>query len=118
MRSPQLISDKESAVRMRLIIALLVWMACSTAAWASSTLRVGSEVLVTGDSRARVTELLGKPASKSRQRGSHSRGRRGGVRVITRDSGGSEQWHYLRDGQAITVTLVDGKVSSIDERRR
>ena len=108
-------------MRSRMIVALLVWMACSAAAWASSTLRVGSEVLVAGDSRARVTELLGKPSSKSRQRGargSHGRGRRGGVRVITRDSGGSEQWHYLRDGQAITVTLVDGKVSSIDERQR
>ena len=105
-------------MRRRMLVALLVWIACSAAAWASSTLRVGSEVLTAGDSRARVTELLGKPSSKLRQRGSHSRGRRGGVRVITRDSGGSEQWHYLRDGQAITVTLVDGKVSSIDERRR
>lgn len=107
-------------MRMRIVVALLVWIACSAAAWASSTLRVGSEVLTAGDSRARVTELLGKPSSKSRQRsarGGHSRGRRGGVRVITRDSGSSEQWHYLRDGQAITVTLVDGKVSSIEERR-
>ena len=110
-------------MRMRMVVALLVWIACITAASASSTLRVGSEVLTAGDSRARVTELLGKPSSKSRQRGargSHSRGRgrRGGVQVITRDCGGSELWHYLRDGQAITVTLVDGKVSSIDERQR
>ena len=107
-------------MRMRLIVALLVWIACSAAARASSTLRVGSEVLTAGDSRARVTELLGKPASKSRQRGArggHGRGRHGGMRVITRDSGGSEKWHYLRDGQAITVTLIDGKVSGIDERR-
>ena len=108
-------------MRMRWIVAVLVWIACSAAARASSTLRVGSEVLTAGDSRARVTELLGKPASKSRHRGArsgHGRGRRGGMRVITRDSGASEQWHYLRDGQAITVTLIDGKVSSIDERQR
>ena len=105
-------------MRMRWIVAVLVWIACSAAAQASSTLRVGSEVLTAGDSRARVTELLGKPASKSRHRGARSgHGRRGGMRVITRDSGGSEQWHYLRDGQAITVTLIDGKVSHIDERR-
>lgn len=107
-------------MRMRMVVALLVWIAFSAAAWASSTLRVGSQVLTAGDSRARVTELLGKPSSKSRQRrarGGHSRGRRGGVRVITHADGSSEQWHYLRDERAITVTLVDGKVTSIEERR-
>ena len=108
-------------MRRRMLVALLVWIACSAAAWASSTLRVGSEVLTAGDSRARVTELLGKPSSKSRHRsarGSHSRGGGGGggIRVIT-NAGRGEQWHYLRDEHAITVTLVDGKVTSIEDRR-
>ena len=46
-------------MRIRLIVALFVF---SAAVQASSTLRVGSQVLTAGDSRERVTELLGKPS--------------------------------------------------------
>jgi hypothetical protein len=28
-----------------------------------------------------------------------------------------EQWQYLRDDRVVTVTIVDGKVSNIDDRR-
>ena len=101
-------------MRTHLIIALFFF---SAAVQASSTLRVGSQVLTTGDSQERVTELLGKPSSKSHQRTSHRAGRRrGGVQVIDNQQGG-EQWRYRRDGHVTVVTIVDGRVSQIEDRR-
>jgi hypothetical protein len=101
-------------MRRCLVIALF---ALSAAAQASSTLRVGNRVLTAGDSRERVVELLGNPSSKSHQRSSHGRGsRRGGVRVLDNHQGG-EQWRYRRDDHVTVVTIVDGRVSEIEDRR-
>ncbi len=101
-------------MRMGLIVALFVF---SVAVHASSTLRVGNQVLTSGDSRERVVELLGKPTSKSHRRRPHTgSSRRGGVRVIDKNQG-AEQWHYRRDGHVTVVTLVDGRVTGIDDRR-
>ncbi len=98
-------------MRIRLIVA---WLVFSAAAQASSTLRVGSQVLVAGDSAARVTELLGKPSHTSRQRGGSTR-RKGHVRAASDATG--ERWQYRRDGHVTTVTIVDGRVEAIDDRR-
>jgi hypothetical protein len=101
-------------MRIRLIVVLFVF---SATVHASSTLRVGNQVLTVGDSRERVTELLGKPTSKAHKRASRSSGRgRGGVRVVSKDKGG-EQWRYRRDGHATVVTIVDGRVSDIEDDR-
>ncbi len=101
-------------MRMCLIVALFV---LSIAVHASSTLRVGNQVLAAGDSQERVTELLGKPSSKSHRRRSHrGGGRRGGIRVIDNHQGG-EQWRYHRDGHVTVVTIVDGRVTEIEDRR-
>ncbi len=105
-------------MRIRLVIALF---ALSAAVQASSTLRVGSQVLSAGDSRERVIELLGKPTAKSHARKARSQGsgrgsRRGGVRVVDNKQGG-EQWRYHRDGHVTVVTIVDGRVSEIEDRR-
>jgi hypothetical protein len=105
-------------MHIRLIVALFV---LSAAVQASSSLRVGSQVLTIGDSRERVTELLGKPSSKSHKRSSHGRNssggsRRGGVRVLTKDKDG-EQWRYRRDDHMTVVTMVDGRVSDIEDER-
>jgi len=101
-------------MRTCLIVALFVF---SAAVQASSTLRVGNEVLTAGDSQERVAELLGKPSSKSHRRRSHTRGRRrGGVRVVD-DNQGGEQWRYRRDGHVTVVTIVDGRVSEIEDHR-
>lgn len=105
-------------MRIRLIVVLFV---LSAAVQATSTLRVGNQVLAAGDSRERVTELLGKPSSKSHKHSSHSRSssrgsRRGGVRVVSKDQGG-EQWRYRRDGHVTMVTIVDGRVSDIEDER-
>jgi hypothetical protein len=102
------------------VCSVLLGVACAGNAQASSTLRVGSQVLVAGDSAARVTALLGKPSYTAHRRakrsGSGSR-RRGGVRVVTQAQEG-EQWQYRRDGHVTTITIIDGRVSDIQERRR
>ena len=102
-------------MRICLIIALFVF---SAAVQASSTLRVGNQVLTAGDSPERVTELLGKPSSKSHKHSSKSRGsnRRGGVRVVSKDQGG-EQWRYRRGDHVTVVTFVDGRISDIEDHR-
>ncbi|MFC5524488.1 DUF2845 domain-containing protein [Rhodanobacter ginsengisoli] len=102
-------------MRMCLVVALFVF---SAAGQASSTLRVGNQVLTAGDSRERVTELLGKPSSKSHKhssRNSHG-SRRGGVRVLERNPGG-ERWRYRRGDHVTVVTLVDGRVTDIEDER-
>lgn len=88
--------------------------ALSLPAQASSTLRVGSHVLVAGDSTARAVELLGKPSHKSHHRARRS-GRRGGVMIATP---ASEQWQYRRGDHTTILTIVDGQVTNIDDRRR
>jgi len=101
-------------MRICLIVALFVF---SAAVQASSTLRVGNQVLTAGDSQERVTDLLGKPSSKSHRRRAHTRGsRRGGVRVIDNNQGG-EQWRYRHDGHVTVVTIVDGRVTEIEDHR-
>ncbi len=101
----------EQVMRIRLIV---VFLAIATAAHASSTLRIGNQVLTAGDSQERVTDLLGKPSSKTHTRA--SRRHRGGVRVISSDRGG-EQWRYRRGDHVTVVTIVAGRVSNIDDHR-
>jgi len=89
------------------------WMACAGMAHASDSLRVGNRLLMVGDTAAHVQELLGRPSYRA-HRGS-SRGRR--RRAARSGSSGGEHWQYRRDGRAIVVTIVDGLVTDIDERR-
>jgi hypothetical protein len=97
---------------------LLLVLGHAGAAWASGTLRVGSQVLTTGDSATRVVELLGKPSRKFRPRSPSSAARgRGHVRVITPNDGG-ERWQYRRGDHVTTVTIVDGRVGDIQDRRQ
>jgi hypothetical protein len=123
-------ADREQVLRIRFVLALFAF---SAAAQASSSYRVGSVLLTAGDSAARVTELLGKPSYKShrsgsrsnsrgsgsRRSGSHTSGRGRGSRVVPDGERGArgEQWQYLRNDRVVTVTIVDGKVSDIDDRR-
>jgi len=85
-------------------------------AHAGDTLRVGSQVLSTGDSSARVVELLGKPTAKARATtsGRAGRGRRKQRRVAGAVPG--EQWQYRRGRRTTVITIVDGRISRIDER--
>jgi len=94
---------------VRTILIGSLWL-LTFAASASDTLRVGSHLLVAGDSAARVRELLGRPT-----RVAHHRARRHGRGVVV-VTPASESWVY-RDGEReITVTLIDGKVAEIQQR--
>lgn len=101
-----------------LLLLLLLALGHGGAAWASGTLRIGNQVLTTGDSATRVIELLGKPARKFRPRSTRSAARgRGGVRVIAADEG-AERWQYRRGDHVTTITIVDGRVGDIQDRRQ
>lgn len=96
---------------------LLLMLTLSTATQASSTLRVGNQVLVAGDSSERVTALLGRPSSKSHRRSRRARAvGRGGVRVVDNHAGG-EQWRYRRGDHVTVVTIVEGRVLAIEDHR-
>lgn len=102
-------------------VALTAALTFGMAAHALSTLRVGSHVLTAGDSEVRVTELLGKPSHKSHSRRSRhttsrSRSRSRKVVVLRKDAN-AEKWQYRRGDHVTTVTIVDGKVSDIEDHR-
>jgi Protein of unknown function (DUF2845) len=103
-------------MRIALIVGLFVF--ATATAQASSTLRVGSHVLSAGDSAERVSELLGRPSSKSHQhRSRSSRGHSRRSRTADNNGQSGEQWRYRRDGHSTVVTMVDGKVTDIEDRR-
>lgn len=90
-------------MRRLLLSALLL---ATFAAHASSTMRVGSQVLSVGESASRAIQLLGEPSFKE---------------PIESEHGGyvGERWQYQReDGRVATITIVGGKVGSIEEQRR
>lgn len=101
-------------MRIGLVIALFAF---SAIVQASSTLRVGNQVLTAGDSAMRVTELLGKPSYKSRSRGSRQRRGRSRHHRGARDRAAGEHWQYRRGDHVTTVTIVDGTVTDIEDRR-
>jgi Protein of unknown function (DUF2845) len=108
-------------MRIGFIIALFVF---SAAVQASSSLRVGNQVLSIGDSAVRVTELLGKPSYKahghssrsSSSRSSRSRHSRAPANATSKAASG-EKWQYRRGDHITIVTMVDGKVSDIEDDR-
>ncbi|WP_266170591.1 DUF2845 domain-containing protein [Dyella subtropica] len=90
-------------MRRYLLIPLLL---ISLAADATSTLRVGSQVLTVGDSALRAIQLLGEPEFKE---------------PVENDEGAylGERWQYQRDNGRITmITIIYGKVSLIEDRSR
>jgi hypothetical protein len=105
---------------MRIHAGLMLCLLAGAAHAGSGTLRVGSQVLVVGDSAARVVELLGKPTYKSRA--SSSAGQRGKTSGKTRrgrgGSGPGEQWQYRDGTRTVTIMVVDGKVSAIRDGGR
>ena len=71
----------------------------------SQTLKAyGSDVLTVGDSAVRAMQLLGKPDFKEPVESGY-----GGYQ--------GERWQYQRDdGHILTVTVISGKVSEIQDR--
>jgi hypothetical protein len=90
---------------MRRDLAVLL-LPLSLLAHAGSTLRLGSEVPMVGDSAMRVIQLLGNADFKEPL----------GNEISTYQG---ERWQYQRDGgHILTVTILNGKVSDIDDRTR
>lgn len=109
-------------MRRYFAIALL---GCAFNAHAMESLRVGSQLIVVGDSAAKVKEMLGSPTSRSKSSGSGKSGskkgsghRKGGVQVQSNDKTKGEKWQYRRDGHTITFVMADGKVTHIDDVAR
>lgn len=91
---------------MRRSLLSVLLLSLSLAAYASSTYRVGSEVLTVGDSAVRAMQLLGTPDYKE---------------PVESEYGGhqGERWQYQRDNDHIvTVTIINGRVSEIQDRTR
>ncbi|GAB2587932.1 hypothetical protein ISP15_07095 [Dyella jejuensis] len=111
-------------MRRYVFLALLI-TACN--AHALQSLRIGSQVLVVGDSAARVRELLGDPAvhakgaapsKKGSRKGgsSKSSGKRAPIKAAAKDQG--EAWQYRRGGHTTTFTIVGGKIAHIEDVAR
>lgn len=108
-------------MRISICLALMLILAEGVQA---DTLRVGNQVLTTGDSAARVVQLMGKPDHKARdstqpQRkatGKHGKKPRAGKVAGARVAGGpaGERWQYRRGHRTVTVVLVDGRVARIE----
>lgn len=104
-------------------IALLAFALAAHAS--SDTLRVGSQVLVVGDSATRVVELLGKPAYKTHDKGAES-SRSKGSKASKGKSGksgkagdaGGEQWQYRQGSRVVTVVVANGRVVAIRDGGR
>jgi len=92
---------------MRIILIGSLWL-LAFSVMASDTLRVGSRLLVSGDSAAQVRQLLGRPGHVAHHRAARHR------RGVKQSA--SESWTYRREGSEITVTLVDGVVAQINQR--
>ena len=110
---------------MRWWICLVLFL-CLSLSSRADTLRVGSQVLATGDSAARVIELLGQPAHKAmgsagsstrqQKEGAKNRGRRS-KRASARDAAKNaegQRWQYRRGRRTVTIVLVQGKVARIE----
>ena len=102
-------------MRRYLVLALLA-VACAAQA-GGGTLRVGSQVLVVGDSASRVIELLGKPTYRAQAKadpGKHQGRKKGGKT----SSGGGQQWQYRQGNRLVTIVVADGKVTAIRDDGR
>jgi hypothetical protein len=81
-------------------------LSLSLAAHAANTYRVGSEVLSVGDSAVRAMQLMGAPDFKE---------------PVESEFGGyqGERWQYAKDnGRIVIITIINGKVSDIEDRSR
>ncbi len=105
-------------MRRYLLVAAVVIAGVAHAG--SGTLRVGSQVLVVGDSATRVTELLGKPSYKAHAKASSGKSKKGnrGSKGGQAPSSGGEQWQYRQGNRLVTIVVADGKVTSIRDDGR
>lgn len=127
-------------MRRYLFLALLI---TTFSAHALQSIRVGNQVLVVGDSAARVRDLLGEPTIAANPRsddkktrktasGKSSKGNTSSKKSKGKGSNhsktkgnnskdhkaGGEKWLYQRDGHATTFLIVGGKIANIEDAAR
>lgn len=106
---------------MRWILGWIIASAALAAHADTATLRVGSQVLVAGDSAARVVEVLGKPLHKARgkatARPSKSSGGKG-RKVAPKQEATGEHWQYRVEGRLITIVVAEGRVAEFRDAGR
>jgi len=100
-------------MRRCLLLALLV---ASFSAHALQSIRVGSQVLVVGDSAARVKALLGEPSVRAKASSSSTGKKNKGRPASAKHKG--EQWQYEREGRITIFTVVGGKIAHIEDVAR
>lgn len=100
-------------MRRYLLLALLV---ASFSAHALQSIRVGSQVLVVGDSAARVKALLGEPSVRAKASSSSTGKKNKGRSASAKHKG--EQWQYEREGRITIFTVVGGKIAHIEDVAR
>ncbi|MFC4525110.1 DUF2845 domain-containing protein [Dyella halodurans] len=86
---------------------LLLLLLASMTLHAATSLRVGSKVLIIGDSAARVLQLMGEPqvrAFKQLQTGG----------LPSNQLAVGEEWQYLQEGKTIIITVAGGRVVNFE----
>lgn len=91
---------------MRRYLILLLLLASMTL-HAATSLRVGSKVLIIGDSAARVLQLMGEPQIRA-----FKQWQGGGLPSSQLAAG--EEWQYLQDGRTTIITVVGGRVVNFE----
>ena len=89
---------------MRIAVSLLfaLTMAVFGASHAADSYAFGNRLLVIGDSAGKLTELAGTPIRKEPVEN-------------TFGAQQGERWEYRREGKTLLITILDGKVTQIDE---
>jgi hypothetical protein len=109
---------------MRRYFLFAILLVCSASTHALESLRVGSQLLVVGDSAAKVKQLMGMPSVRTKGSGEKSSGKTKGSsksvgkskRQEAKEKG--EKWQYRRDGHTTIFTIANGKIAHIEDFAR
>jgi hypothetical protein len=100
-------------------VVLLVW---SLGVQALESLRIGSQLLVVGDSAAKVKALMGNPVVRTKG-GTGKSPRKSSSKLVgkskrqqAKEQG--ERWQYRRDGHTTIFTIANGKIVHIEDMPR
>lgn len=109
---------------MRRYLFSFIVLVCSIDAHALESLRVGSQLLVVGDSAAKVKELMGNPSlttkapNEKRSGKTKSSSRSVGKRQPQQAKEKGEKWQYRHDGHTTIFTMANGKIVHIEDFAR
>ena len=102
-------------LRRYCLLGLLI-VACNVQALQS--IRVGSQLLVVGDSAARIKELMGAPSVRAKSSAGKPKQRKGRMSYSRDAWKAGERWQYRREGHTTTFFIVDGKIAHIEDVAR